>query len=104
MSLLKLRDRASCSWYSSRRGMAGFWEGRRALVTGGCGFIGSHLVEALLARGAQVRVLDAYNSASHRGFLEGVQHPSLDVRLGDVSDADFTRGLVEGCDTVFHLA
>ena len=84
--------------------MAGFWEDQRALVTGGCGFIGSHLVEALLARGAHVRVLDAYNSASHRGFLEGFEHPALEVRLGDVSDRDFTRRAVAGCHTVFHLA
>lgn len=84
--------------------MRGFWEDRRALVTGGCGFIGSHLVEALLARGAEVRVLDIYNSNAHRGFLEGLAHPSLDVRLGDVSDADFTRRVMADCDTVFHLA
>jgi NAD dependent epimerase/dehydratase len=84
--------------------MAAFFEDRRVLVTGGCGFIGSHLVEALLARGARVTVLDAYNSASHRGFLEGVRHSALDIHLGDVSDADFTRRLVARTDTVFHLA
>ncbi|MGQ0623877.1 MAG: GDP-mannose 4,6-dehydratase [Sporichthyaceae bacterium] len=84
--------------------MTGFWEGRRVLVTGGAGFIGSHLVEALLARGAHVRVLDLYNSHAHRGHLEGVEHPHLEVRLGDVSDAEFTRRAVAGCDTVFHLA
>ena len=61
-------------------------------------------MEALLAHGAQVAVLDAYNSSAHRGFLEGVDHPSLDVHLGDVSDSDFTRRLVAGSDTVFHLA
>ncbi len=73
-------------------------------MTGGCGFIGSHLVEALLAQGAQVRVLDLYNAANSRGYLEGLVHPALDVRLGDVSDQEFTRDVVAGCDTVFHLA
>ncbi|GAA0629588.1 NAD-dependent 4,6-dehydratase LegB [Sporichthya brevicatena] len=80
------------------------WVGRDVLVTGGCGFIGSHLVEALLAEGARVRVLDLYNAANSRGFLEGLSHPDLDIRLGDVSDQEFTRDVVAGCDTVFHLA
>ena len=42
----------------------GFWSGRRVLVTGGCGFIGSHLVDVLIDVGAVVVVLDAYNSTS----------------------------------------
>lgn len=80
------------------------WSGRRVLVTGGCGFIGSHLVEALLSRGAAVTVLDAYNSASTRGHLEAVVHRELDVRLGDVADPYLVRELAAGVDTVFHLA
>ena len=80
------------------------WDDRAVLVTGGCGFIGSHLVEELLARGATVRVLDAYNSSSHRGHLEGNQHPSLDVHLGDVADPFLVNQLCDGVDTVFHLA
>lgn len=74
------------------------------LVTGGAGFIGSHLVEALLDRGAHVRVLDAYNSNSSRGYLEGVRHERLEVHLGDVADPFLVNTLVEGVDTVFHLA
>jgi NAD dependent epimerase/dehydratase len=81
-----------------------FWEGRTVLVTGGCGFIGSHLTEALLSRGAKVTVLDAYNSASHHGHLEGNASPALDVRLGDVADPFLVHELCEGADTVFHLA
>ena len=82
----------------------GFWQGRRALVTGGCGFIGSHLVEQLLAAGANVRVLGRYNSRSDRGFLAGSEHPDLEVRLGDVADPWFVRELARGVDTIFHLA
>lgn len=74
------------------------------VVTGGCGFIGSHLVERLLAEGATVRVLDAYNSASHRGHLEGIDHERLEVHLGDVADPFLVHRLCEGADTVFHLA
>ena len=81
-----------------------FWGRRRVFVTGGCGFIGSHLVDALLGAGANVLVLDAYNSASTKGFLEGVTHPSLEIRLGDVADPFLVRELSEGADTIFHLA
>ncbi|MEA2604695.1 MAG: hypothetical protein QOF89_5687 [Acidobacteriota bacterium] len=80
------------------------WRDRRVLVTGGCGFIGSHLVEALLQHGARVSVLGKYNSRSDFGFLRGVDHPGLTVRLGDVADPWFVRSMVEGVDTVFHLA
>jgi NAD dependent epimerase/dehydratase len=81
-----------------------FWAGRRALVTGGCGFIGSHLVEVLLSLGVEVVVLDAYNSTSSVGFLSAVDDPALEVRLGDVADPFLVRELSAGVDTVFHLA
>lgn len=81
-----------------------FWRGRRVMVTGGCGFIGSHLVEALLAAGAEVLVLGKYNSGSHRGFLAGNEHPALRVELGSVSDPWFVQELAAGVDTIFHLA
>lgn len=73
-------------------------------MTGGCGFIGSHLVEALLQQGAQVSVLGKYNSRSDAGFLQGNDHPGLTVRLGDVADPWFVQSMAKGVDTVFHLA
>lgn len=81
-----------------------FWRDRRVLVTGGCGFIGSHLVEALLGQGAQVSVLGKYNSRSDAGFLRGVDHQGLTVRLGDVADPWFVQSMAKGMDTIFHLA
>lgn len=81
-----------------------FWAGRAVLVTGGCGFIGSHLVESLLEAGAHVRVIGRYNSRSHKGFLEDVTNPRLSVELGDVSDPWFVQRMAEGVDTIFHLA
>jgi len=81
-----------------------FWRDRRVLVTGGCGFIGSHLVEALLGQGARVSVLGKYNSRSDAGFLRGVDHPGLTVRLGDVADPWFVQSMAKGMDTIFHLA
>lgn len=84
-----------------------FWEARRVLVTGGCGFIGSHLVEALLAAGASVRVLGRYSSTGSWGHLNGLDAEygdRLEVRLGTVTDTRFVRECCEDVDTVFHLA
>lgn len=74
------------------------------LVTGADGFIGSHLVEALLSRGHKVRALTQYNSFNYWGNLEGLSHPDLEVVAGDVRDPDFCRHICRGADTVFHLA
>ncbi|MBI2466503.1 MAG: SDR family oxidoreductase [Candidatus Rokubacteria bacterium] len=75
--------------------------GGLALVTGGAGFIGSHLVEALLGRGRRVRVLDDFSSG-RREFLP--QHPALELIAGDLRDADTLRRAVAGVDVVFHQA
>lgn len=77
------------------------------MVTGAGGFIGSHLVEALVRRGDSVRALVRYNARGDRGALE--QLPSevlsqVEVVAGDLTDPFFTRGLVRGCDVAFHLA
>ena len=80
-----------------------FWNGRRTLVTGGCGFIGSHLVEELVAQGAHVRVLDAYTIES-RGVPAFSDDPRIELRLGDVADPYFTAAAAVGIDTIFHLA
>ncbi|MEY2478156.1 MAG: hypothetical protein QOG87_3471 [Actinomycetota bacterium] len=79
------------------------WSGRKVLVTGGEGFIGSHLVEALLDAGAEVRVLSYYNAFGNRGWLDALD---LDVEVlpGDVRDADRVTQAVQGRDVVFHLA
>jgi NAD dependent epimerase/dehydratase len=78
---------------------------RRVLVTGADGFIGSHLVEALVARGARVTALSQYNSFNFWGWLEDV--PCLDrvnVVTGDIRDAHFCLEITRGIDLVFHLA
>ena len=74
------------------------------LVTGADGFIGSHLTEALLARGYRVRALAQYNSFNYWGWLDNVKHPNLEIVSGDVRDSSFCRELTGGCGTVFHLA
>jgi NAD dependent epimerase/dehydratase len=82
-------------------------EGVRVLVTGADGFIGSHLVERLVAEGAAVRAFCVYNSRGSAGWLDqvprGVQD-ALDLRLGDIRDARFVAQATEGVEIVFHLA
>lgn len=76
----------------------------KVLVTGADGFIGSHLTEALLSAGYQVRALSYYNSFNDWGWLEGINNPDLEVVSGDVRDPNFCRHITRGCSLVFHLA
>jgi UDP-glucose 4-epimerase len=73
-----------------------------ALVTGGAGFIGSHLVEGLAARGVAVRVLDDFSTGLHEN-LAGVR-PAPEVVEGDVADPQTVEKAVRGAGVVFHLA
>jgi UDP-glucose 4-epimerase len=70
------------------------------LVTGGAGFIGSHLVRELIALGHAVRVLDNFSSG-HRENLAGL---ALEIIEGDIRDQDLVRRAMEGVELVFHLA
>ena len=74
----------------------------RILVTGGAGFIGSHLVDALLARGHAVRVLDNLSSGKRANLP--TDDPRLDLQVGDVADPEAVRAAMAGCTAVAHLA
>lgn len=76
-------------------------------VTGAEGFIGSHLVEALVASGHRVRAMAQYNSFSSYGWLETLPQDvmdSVEVVLGDVRDAGSVQHLLTGTEAVYHLA
>ena len=72
---------------------------KRWLVTGGAGFIGSHLVDALLLRGDQVVVLDDFSSGHRRNLS-----PAVELVRGSVTDAPLVRRALANADGVFHLA
>ncbi len=77
---------------------------KRALITGGAGFIGSNLADRLIADGHEVVVYDDFSTGQHR-FLESfTASPRATVVEGDVLDGAGLRAAMEGCDTIFHLA
>lgn len=81
--------------------------GRRVLVTGADGFIGSHLVERLVEEGAAVTALCQYNSNGSWGWIDELPAEvtaDIEVRLGDVRDPRSVETAVDGSDLVFHLA
>ena len=77
----------------------------KILVTGGAGFIGSHLTEALLKRGDQVVVADNFSTGSIENLAAVKDHPALQIVELDVAEEkEEVRRLVQECDTVIHLA
>ena len=90
---------AACSWRAPMSEST-----RKVVVTGGAGFIGSSLTEALLAEGAEVHVID--NLAT--GRLENLQHLSSEARLAvhelDVNERERTRSIFRGAREVYHLS
>ncbi|MDD2236152.1 MAG: SDR family NAD(P)-dependent oxidoreductase [Kiritimatiellae bacterium] len=81
--------------------------GKTAVVTGACGFIGSHLAEELVRRGAHVKALALYDARGARGWLDQID-PALacemEIISGDIRDAEQMRRLIRKDDVVFHLA
>ena len=81
----------------------------KVLVTGGAGFIGSHLVDALLAAGHEVRVLDNLEPQVHGGLRERSLKPDYlnsqaEFILGDIRDPGCVAEALQGIDVVFHEA
>lgn len=76
----------------------------RTLITGGCGFIGSHLAEALVAAGHDVTVLDDLSTGKIENIASMDGNPRLRTLIGSVTDEGLVHEAVMGCDQVYHLA
>jgi len=84
----------------------GDWSGRRVLVTGAGGFIGSHLAERLATAGAEVRAFVRYTSRGDHGWLEDVAPDAaqaIEVFRGDLANPEAVLGAMSGCEAVLHL-
>lgn len=83
------------------------WENKKVLVTGSEGFIGSHLIEGLLKKGAKIRAFVLYNSFNSWGWLEDLSKNRLkkiEIFLGDVRDPNSVNDAMKKIDIVYHLA
>ena len=76
----------------------------KILVTGGAGFIGSHLVDELIKLGHQVRVLDSLEKQVHHGHKPEYLNPEVEYRWGNMGDVDQLARALKGVEVVFHLA
>jgi UDP-glucose 4-epimerase len=76
----------------------------QALVTGGAGFIGSHIAQALLDRGARVIVVDDFSTGDEHNLTWRGANSGIELVQGDVRDTALMRKVMQGCDWVFHQA
>ena len=80
------------------------WHGSKVLVTGGASFIGSHVVDALLQRGAAVRVVDNLSSGKLENIQQHLRAGTIDFVQADLREPGVARAVMRGIDIVFHLA
>ena len=81
-----------------------YWQGKKVLVTGGASFIGSHLVDALVERGAQVRVVDNLSSGKLENIQGHLDAGCIEFQQGDMRELPLARHMMKDVNVVFHLA
>jgi UDP-glucose 4-epimerase len=81
-----------------------FWKHQRVLVTGGAGFVGSHLCERLLGDGHRVVALDNLSTGKADNLAFAENDPRFDLVVGDVTDVSLVASLARSVDSVYHLA
>ena len=74
------------------------------VITGGAGFIGSHLTDHLLAAGENVTVLDDFSTGSRANLIQAIEHPHFRLVEGSVLDRKLVTGIIARADRVLHLA
>lgn len=84
--------------------MAVTWQGRHVLVTGGASFIGSHLTDALVVRGARVRVVDDLSSGKLENLRQHLADGTIEFIQADLREPGVARAAMQGIEVVFHLA
>lgn len=85
--------------------MTSILTGKKVLVTGADGFIGSHLTELLVKEGADVKALAQYNSFNNWGWLEDIDCINdIEIVCGDIRDENYLKNITKGIDIIFHLA
>ena len=80
------------------------WKTKRVLVTGGASFIGSTLVEALLKKGASVRVVDDLSTGKKNNLVDHLKKKSIEFKVADLREPGVARLAVKNIDLIFHLA
>ena len=81
-----------------------FWQDRKVLITGGASFIGSHLTDALVERGAQVRIVDDLTSGRLENIQQHLANGKAEFIHADLREPGITRMAMKGIEYVFHLA
>jgi UDP-glucose 4-epimerase len=77
---------------------------RQILITGGAGFIGSHLAEALLAKGEKVHIIDNLSTGSLKNIDHLIKNQNFDYTIDTIMNEETMDGLIKNCDYIYHLA